>query len=168
MHTPQDQQSTESTRPAGGIDPAALAAATLAAAFSSLGQPGDYTLISSILGSTILILLLAYDVDQKRTLYQHAAFSCCVALTSILALGYFVQEAGRAYYLDPGWQTTQGDVLSLWITASLLCFVCKEHSKTEKSFFSRASGFLRSKETEAVCLNALGRYYLKICSKFKK
>ncbi|WP_152034162.1 hypothetical protein [Paracidovorax avenae] len=75
----------------GGIDPAALAAASLASAVSTLAQSGPYTAVTSVLGITILFLVLAYDVDPHRTWFQSIAYSCVLGLTTLLAGGYLLE-----------------------------------------------------------------------------
>lgn len=72
----------------GGIDPAALAAASLASAVATLAQSGPYTPVTTILGITILFLVLAYDIDPHRTMFQSAAYSCVAGLTTLLAAGF--------------------------------------------------------------------------------
>lgn len=71
----------------GGIDPAALAAATLAAAVSTIVQSGPYTPLSGVVGVSILALIRAYDVDAHRTKFQSAAFAAVQALTFNLVAG---------------------------------------------------------------------------------
>lgn len=75
----------------GGIDPAALAAASLASAVSTLAQSGPYTLVTSVLGITILLLVLAYDIDPHRNWFQSVAYSCVSGLTTLLAVGYLLE-----------------------------------------------------------------------------
>jgi hypothetical protein len=77
----------------GGIDPAALAAASLAAAISVIAPPGPYGPGSMVIGATILVVILAYDVDPHRTPWQSLAFSAVCALISLLVLGYPLEFA---------------------------------------------------------------------------
>jgi hypothetical protein len=72
----------------GGIDPAALAAASLAAAVSVIAPPGPYGPASIIIGLTMLLVVLGYDIDPDRTRRQSLAFSGVCALISLLVLGY--------------------------------------------------------------------------------
>jgi hypothetical protein len=81
-------ESKQQLKRVGGIDPAALAAASLASAISTIAQPGPYTLVSLMVGATILILVLAYDVEPKRSSFQSLAYSAVVSLTAVLAIGY--------------------------------------------------------------------------------
>jgi hypothetical protein len=76
------------TRNDGGIDPAALAVASLAAAVSIIAPPGPYGPASMMIGATILVVIFAYDVAPRRTLSQSIAFGGVCALISSLALGY--------------------------------------------------------------------------------
>ncbi len=72
----------------GGIDPAALATASLAAAISVVAPPGPYAPGSMIIGATILLFIFAYDKDPDRSRSQHLAFSAVCALITLLVLGY--------------------------------------------------------------------------------
>ena len=75
----------------GGIDPAALAAATLAVAISAIAPPGPYSPIGSVIGLTVLVLILAYDVDPQRTRLQSVAFGAVCALVTVLVIGYVLE-----------------------------------------------------------------------------
>lgn len=77
----------------GGIDPAALAAATLAAAISTIAPAGPYGPVGVMIGATILVLILAYDVDPNRTPWQSLAFAAVCALILLLTLGYPLEIA---------------------------------------------------------------------------
>lgn len=72
----------------GGIDPAALAAASLAVAISAIAPPGPYTPTSMMIGATILVLIFAYDEDPHRSGWEHVAFGAVCALVSLLVIGY--------------------------------------------------------------------------------
>lgn len=72
----------------GGIDPAALAAASLASAVSTIVQPGPYTPVTLIVGLTILFVVMAYDIEAYRSTFQSMAYSAVLSMTSILASGY--------------------------------------------------------------------------------
>jgi uncharacterized BrkB/YihY/UPF0761 family membrane protein len=78
----------EPKKRSGGIDPAALAAAALAAAISTIAPSGPYGPASMVIGITILLLILAYDVDPHRSRAQSVAFSAVVALIALLSLGF--------------------------------------------------------------------------------
>ena len=72
----------------GGIDPAALAAASLAVAISAIAPPGPYGPGSTMIGATILFLIFAYDEDPHRSWQQSVAFGAVCALISLLVIGY--------------------------------------------------------------------------------
>jgi hypothetical protein len=72
----------------GGIDPAALAAASLAAAVSVLASAGPYAPGSMFIGVTILSLIITYDVDPHRSAGQSFAFSAVAGMITALMLGY--------------------------------------------------------------------------------
>ena len=72
----------------GGIDPAALAAASLASAVSTIAQPGPYTPITTVVAITLVLLIVSYDIEAYRTALQSLAYSAVVGLTSALGLGF--------------------------------------------------------------------------------
>lgn len=72
----------------GGIDPAALAAATLAGAISLMGPPGPYEPPSMVMGGTLLALLYGYDFHPERQARQSLAFSAVSGLCWMLFLGF--------------------------------------------------------------------------------
>jgi hypothetical protein len=92
----------ESTR-TGGIDPAALAAAVLAGAFTVFAPPGPWSLGGSLLGITLLLVIWGYDEDPHRNRIQSFAFAAVVALAWILVLGFPLEIA---------WSTDRTDLLA--------------------------------------------------------
>jgi len=76
----------------GGIDPAALAAASLAAAVSVMAPEGPYKPMGVVIGFTIAVLIFAYDIDPYRTKVQSAAFAMVVSLVLCLVYGYIAEE----------------------------------------------------------------------------
>lgn len=81
-------ESKEIKKRRGGIDPAALAAASLAAAVAVIAPPGPYGPGSIPIGITILLLITSYDIDPYRSRGQSLAYAAVVALVAILALGF--------------------------------------------------------------------------------
>ena len=81
----------------GGIDPAALAAATLAAAISAIAPPGPYSPIGMMIGATILVLVAAYDVDPHRSRLQSSAFAAVCGLILLLTLGFPLEIVSAKY-----------------------------------------------------------------------
>ena len=77
----------EKERLRGGIDPAALAAASLASAISTIAQPGPYTPVTMVVAVTLLLLIISFDVEAYRTKSQSLAYSAVVGLASSLGLG---------------------------------------------------------------------------------
>lgn len=88
----KNQTSNSQNKRVGGIDPAALAAASLAAAVSTLAQTGPFTTLSVVFGITITLIIFAYDVDADRTFSQSIAFGCAAGLPIALGLGYVFQS----------------------------------------------------------------------------
>lgn len=82
----------------GGIDPAALAAATLAGAISLMGPAGPYLPPSMVMGGTLLALLYGYDYHPDREARQSLAFSAVSGLCWMLFLGFpleYIFSRGR-------------------------------------------------------------------------
>ena len=72
----------------GGIDPAALAVASLAAVVSTIAPPGPYHPKCMLIGLAILLVIFGYDVEPTRKRKQNLAFGVVCALISLLVLGY--------------------------------------------------------------------------------
>lgn len=70
------------------IDSAALAGAATAASLSVFGVPGPYIPLNAIVGLTLLILLLTYELRRYRSRSQNLAFGSVCALCSLLVLGF--------------------------------------------------------------------------------
>jgi hypothetical protein len=111
-------ESKEQQKRRGGIDPAALAAASLASAISTIAQPGPYTPVTAVLGLTILFVVLAYDIDPHRTRFQSLAYSCVAALTTTLAAGYPMELYFAASLSD----RTSSAVPQLWTVFAWIAF----------------------------------------------
>lgn len=75
----------------GGIDPAALAGATLAGAVSIFGPEGPYKPPSIIIGVILIAILTAYDIEPFRDSLQSIAFSAVFGLAIILSLGAILE-----------------------------------------------------------------------------
>lgn len=95
-----------------GIDPAALAIASLAAAVSVVAPPGPYGPSSLIIGGTILSVIIAFDKNPKRRGVDKFAFSAVCALISLLMLGYPMECLFAAVFPT--------DKSNLWIRLSVL------------------------------------------------
>jgi hypothetical protein len=74
--------------PIGGIDPAALAVAVFAGALSVFAPQGPYSPGSILTGLTLLFVILGYDVNPHRNLYQSIAYGAVFGLVCILIIGY--------------------------------------------------------------------------------
>lgn len=60
-------------------------------AISAIAPPGPYSPIGSVIGLTVLVLILAYDVDPQRTRLQSVAFGGVCALVTVLVIGYVLE-----------------------------------------------------------------------------
>lgn len=81
-------KSPENNRRLGGIDPAALAVASLAAAVSVISPPGPYSPGSMLIGIAVLAVIVGYDHEPQREPRESFAFSAVCALAGWLVLGY--------------------------------------------------------------------------------
>jgi hypothetical protein len=72
-------------------DPAALIGAAVAAAIAILVEPGTYTLGTTALGLTLLLLLHVYDRENSLARPQLVAFGAVWALCMILTLGVLLE-----------------------------------------------------------------------------
>ncbi|HEX2331574.1 MAG TPA: hypothetical protein VHI32_00225 [Burkholderiales bacterium] len=75
----------------GGIDPAALAAATLAAAVSVISPPGPYNPGSSLIGVVVLAVIVGFDHEPIRHRGESFAYSSVFGLILWLAIAYPVE-----------------------------------------------------------------------------
>ena len=81
------------------IDSVALIAATLAGGLALLLIPSGLLWVTSLIGLILLLVLLAYDGDERRSVFQSVAFSavCGFCLTLVSLTVY------RFLYKDPRW-----------------------------------------------------------------
>ncbi len=71
------------------FDAAALAVATAAGAISVFIAPGPYDLMSVIIGTTLIVIIWAYEFSRRRTIMQSLALSMSTAFISLLVLGLY-------------------------------------------------------------------------------
>jgi hypothetical protein len=139
----------------GGIDPAALAVAALAAAVSVIAPPGPYGPACMMIGATILCVIFAYDVEPSRGRGKNLAFSAVCALISLLTLGFLLEcafaknKAMRLHLLlaEPEHDIEHSEVpplviLCLWIVAWsghywLDRWRCKQAAKKRKAQYKK-------------------------------
>ncbi|WAI85767.1 MULTISPECIES: UbiA family prenyltransferase [Achromobacter] len=76
-----------SSRPQGGIDPAALIVASVALLGTTMLGAGSFSILSSVLGLTIIVVIYAYDEHCKRTFPQQAGFAMVIGFAATVALG---------------------------------------------------------------------------------
>jgi hypothetical protein len=108
----------------GGIDRAALAAATLAGAISLMGPVGPYLPPSMVMRGTLLALLYGYDSHPDREPRQSFAFSAVSGLCWILFLGFPLEYIFSRGSLDPTVDHIPGDVpFIVWFLFGLGTFL---------------------------------------------
>jgi hypothetical protein len=71
--TPMDDVTKHQT-----IDPAALAGAALAAAITLFVDPGPFVPLSAIIGITLLLILLSYELTRSRNFFSTVPLARCV------------------------------------------------------------------------------------------
>jgi hypothetical protein len=74
-----------------GIDPAALAAATLGAAITVIGPPGPYNAGGSLMGGALLLVIIGFDIEPLRSRKEVMAFSAAFALIAWLVVAFPVE-----------------------------------------------------------------------------
>ena len=122
----------------GGIDPAALAVASLASAISVVAQPGPYGPASTMIGVTILAVIFGYDAEPDRSWRASIGFSAACALISLLALGYpleyiFASDKPKRLHvllreIPENLELNHSEVrpvaiLGLWLVLGVLCWI---------------------------------------------
>ncbi len=77
------------------IGSVALLAATLAGSLALLLIPAGLLWITSLIGLILLLVLLAYDGDERRSVFQTVAFSAvcgfCIMLASLAVYGFLLK-----------------------------------------------------------------------------
>jgi hypothetical protein len=73
------------------IDSAALAAAATAAVITLLVDPGPFVPMSIIIGLTLLLFLLGYELRRMRNLWQCFAFGAACAFCGLLVVGFGIE-----------------------------------------------------------------------------
>jgi hypothetical protein len=125
----------EKERLRGGIDPAALAAASLASAISTIAQPGPYTPVTMVVAVTLLLLIVSFDVEAYRTKSQSLAYSAVVGLTSSLGFGLPMECYFGSCLSDAASSAVpQLASVACWIVFTLLTYVldCKARKRGEQ------------------------------------
>jgi hypothetical protein len=75
------------------IDPAALAAASLAAILALSTKEGEYDSLAFVTSATLVLLLIAYSGESNRSTLQSIAFSAVLALCSTEGIGFLLVKA---------------------------------------------------------------------------
>lgn len=72
-------------------DAAALPGATLAAVLAIFIPKGPYSVLSAIIGITLIAILFAFENGRERSQSQTFALSCVVALSGLLIVGFVAE-----------------------------------------------------------------------------
>ena len=88
----------DKTKRIGGIDPAALAAATLSAAITVFAPPGPYSPGGMLVGITVLAVILGFDHEPSRDQGESFAYSAVFALVAWLAIAYPIEVVCAGIY----------------------------------------------------------------------
>ncbi len=94
------------------IDPATLILAALAAAFGLTLLPGAFACLASIGGLCLLVILLGYDRDGYRSVFQSLAFAAVFSLSVTLAAAYVLKLIAGSYGEA---QPTNGQFATEWL-----------------------------------------------------
>lgn len=141
------------------INAAALAAATLAAVLVLLTLPGPFAWLSSIAGLVLLLILLAYDQEGSRSVFQSIAFSGVCGFCLMLAL----RIVYRLVMARQGVAATDDRLASEWLPVTWLCatflFAIIDRlrmSGREAAEAPRSTAFLRLEQRPAAQTAASG------------
>ena len=99
------------------IDPAALLAAVIAAALALMLLPGTFAWLASIGGLSLVFILLAYDRDGYRSVFQSLAFAGVFALCVTLAVAIIF----RLIAASNGEAQVNGQFATQWLPALWAC-----------------------------------------------
>jgi hypothetical protein len=118
------------------FDAAALAGATLAAAISIFTKEGPYDWLSGTVGSTLILILYAYERRRPRDFAQTLAFSASFAVAGLLVFGVlaekFLELQGMSAPQTPaGPDTRVGATLMLtaWVVIAIVCVVADRRTQ---------------------------------------
>ena len=106
--------------PKSQIDSVALLAAVLAGALAFTRIPGQFVWFASVAGATILLVLLAYDREGYRSIFQTIAFSAVCGFAAMLASARVLQllaDRGEVHLSGDQWVTTWLPIIWLFATA---------------------------------------------------
>lgn len=126
-------------RPPGGIDPAALVVASVALLGTTMLGSGSFTVLSSILGLTIMVVVYGYDENPKRTFPQQAAFAMVIGFAATVVLGApaewakilppphecFKRTAYCADIADAVSKRINAILFGIWVTSTLFVLACE-------------------------------------------
>ena len=132
----------------GGIDPAALAAATLAGALSLMGPEGPYKAPSMIMGGTLLALLYGYDFEPDRRKPQSVAFSAVSGLCWILFLGFPLEYYFSEMKVDDSDSIPPYVPFVVWFVAGGITFLIDRY-RAKDQWALRIFGKFKAKRAKA-------------------
>ncbi|MBQ2647371.1 MAG: hypothetical protein IJF82_08340 [Achromobacter sp.] len=127
---------------AGGIDPAALIVAAVVLLGTTMLGSGSFSMLSTILGATIGVLIYAYDASSVRNCMQQIGFSMVIGLAATVSFGAPAEWIGllQAAPSEECLKNTQATchscavaaarsievtLATMWIAFSLLALVCE-------------------------------------------
>ncbi len=106
------------------IDPAALAAATLAAGLSLMLSEGPWDPWSMAIGTTLLLLLFSYDQSPVRTWWQTAAFASVAAICLTIFFAFPLEWALERCSCSPpekdGSRVTGYHLVPIWFFSGIV------------------------------------------------
>jgi hypothetical protein len=106
--------------PKSQIDSVALLAAVLAGAVALMRIPGPFVWFASIVGLILLLILLAYDREGYRSIFQTIAFSAVCGFAAMLAgagILRLLADRGEIHLANDQWVTTWMPLTWLFATA---------------------------------------------------
>jgi hypothetical protein len=102
------------------IDSAALGGSAIAAVLTVALAKGPFDPVSFIIGVTLVALILAYELNNGRTLAQSIAFGAVLGLCSLLFLGFLVEWlVFHTPHDAPESKLSYTLIVSLWLTVAV-------------------------------------------------
>ena len=109
------------------IDPAALAAATVAVAVGSLFEEGQFGLMDMLVGTALLLILRGYDDPFGRSIRQSCAVAAVEGLAMLVAIGFPIELFAAWQGIQPetkdGSRITQPALFIIWLTGASLLYI---------------------------------------------
>jgi hypothetical protein len=116
------------------ISKVTVIALVFAGAVAIVEAPGRSTLVETLIGITMIVILLAFykPVDEKW--YENIAFSATFSLALLITLGILIDLVYYGYLQSRGWSRDVPFFL-FWLAISILSYLVRWQRRSILSFF---------------------------------